>query len=249
MTTTEARPTDAATAERPWSRAMVVLAAALVLWALAFNLLAGFIPPVAVLGLLFLASIFVVRRWPRKAGPIFLLVVTVANFLGGAPFMAEALPHPESPVDFLMSAVIPVTISAGIVVAVIGALRRRSWPGARRAVAFGVPAVIVALVAVSVAAATSLEDDVAAAQDAQLVAEEIEFAPDAFLADAGTVGVFIDNQDPIRHNFSIEELGVDLEIPASTDRRVEFQADPGTYRFFCKITGHEDMEGELVVGG
>ncbi len=237
-----------ADARRPWTRLLAVLAAGMAVWAAVLNVLAGLVPPVLVFGVLFVAGIFVVRRWPVKAGPIFLMVITVGTAAGGAPFAIEAAPHPESPADFLLSTVVPYAVGIGILVAGVGALRE--WrAGPRRAVAWVVPGVVAGLAVLSIGAASSLEDDAVATGDLTLVTEDAEFAPDALVAGAGTVAVFVDNADPIRHTFTIEELGVDLEVPASTARRVEFQAQPGTYEYFCSITGHEAMRGEIVVTG
>ena len=132
------------------------------------------------------------------------------------------------------------------VVAAVGALRR--WSARpRRAIGYGTLGMVVALSAVSVVAALSLEDDLAADGDLRFVAEDVEFAPDTLATDRGTLGVFIDNDDPIRHTFVIEELDVKVELPAGTARRVEFDAPPGTYRFICDVPGHEDMAGVLTV--
>ena len=62
-------------------------------------------------------------------------------------------------------------------------------------------------------------------------------------------GVWIDNKDGIRHTFTIEELDVDLEIPALKAKRVEFDAVAGTYTYICTVPGHENMTGTLVVEG
>jgi hypothetical protein len=66
-------------------------------------------------------------------------------------------------------------------------------------------------------------------------------------ADSTEVAVFVDNDDSIRHTFSIDTLEVNLEVPGGKATRVEFIAEPGTYEFYCAVPGHEDMRGELVV--
>lgn len=246
-TDTEVVRTEVPKVDRSWLRLMMLLSGGMVAWAAFITaIVAELIPPIVIFAVLYVIGIYLARRFPRRAGAIFLLVVSVAVTAMGGPFALEALPHPESALDFILS-VIQLAAPLAIIVAGVGHLRR--WqPRARQVLAYGTAGVVVVLAAVSLAAAASLEDDVAAAQDIRVVAEEVEFAPDAFLADAGTVAVFVDNLDPTRHTFTIEELGVDLELPASTARRVEFEAVPGTYEFFCKVSGHEDMTGELIVG-
>ncbi|MEX2621268.1 MAG: hypothetical protein WD250_13725 [Egibacteraceae bacterium] len=38
-----------------------------------------------------------------------------------------------------------------------------------------------------------------------------------------------------------------VELPANTDVRTPADLEPGTYRYYCDIVGHEAMEGTLVV--
>jgi len=60
------------------------------------------------------------------------------------------------------------------------------------------------------------------------------------------VAVFVDNQDTTLHTFTVEEFGVDLEIPAGESARITFDAEPGTYEFFCR-PHQPDMSGTLEV--
>jgi plastocyanin len=79
------------------------------------------------------------------------------------------------------------------------------------------------------------------------VAESVEFEPASVTASAGEVSVHIDNRDPVRHTFAIDELGVETEIPAGKGRRVTFDAGAGEYEFHCTVPGHEDMKGTITV--
>ena len=72
--------------------------------------------------------------------------------------------------------------------------------------------------------------------------------PDSLTASARAVGVFVENQDPFRHTFTIAGRGVDVEIPAGTDRRIQLDPAPGTYQFHCTVPGHESMTGTITVG-
>ena len=53
----------------------------------------------------------------------------------------------------------------------------------------------------------------------------------------------------IRHTFTIEELGVDLEVPAHKAGRIDIDAAPGIYQFVCSVPGHEAMTGTLIIEG
>ncbi len=69
-----------------------------------------------------------------------------------------------------------------------------------------------------------------------------------FFADAETGGLFVRNLDPYRHTVVIDGQVDTVEIPASSDVRSPIELESGTYRFYCDVTGHEDMAGTLVVG-
>lgn len=88
----------------------------------------------------------------------------------------------------------------------------------------------------------------AAAADARVVSEGVAFDTSALQVEAGEVTVELTNRDLFWHTFTIDELGVDLAVPVNGDRQVTFDAPPGTYRFYCRIPGHETrMAGALTV--
>jgi len=163
-----------------------------------------------------------------------------------SPTILEDIVHPESAFGF-NTTIVPTLASLlmiGVGVAAWTGLGNRSatrsWVTA--AVLFTVGLVV------SVVAALGLEDDETQAGDVSLVAESAEWSTESLSATGGTVAVFVRNEDPVRHTFSIDELDIEVELPAGTDRRVEFSAPAGTYTFFCAVTGHDSMTGTLVVG-
>ena len=231
-----------------WRRLLTALAVVMPLWAVALTIVAGeIIPPVLIFAVLFVGAAVLLRRLPNRAGPITFLVVSVLLIALNAPFILGDLSHPESALGFILTVIPTITGLLGIV-ASIGALR--AWPSPKATLAWRVAAGLFAvLVVVGVVAALGLEDDTAVAGDLHIAAEEIEFAPNDLTAPVGTVGFFIDNDDPIRHTFSIEDEGIEIELPAGTARRVEVDLAAGTYTFVCTVPGHEDMEGTLTVSG
>lgn len=114
-------------------------------------------------------------------------------------------------------------------------------------VAYVAIAAIVIAVVVSGIATLSLENDTAAAGDLRIVTEDAEFTPTS-VSGSGAVGIFIENEDPIRHTFTIEALDLEVDVPGGTDRRVDITASPGTYEFVCKVPGYENMKGTLTIG-
>ena len=196
--------------------------------------------------ILFVAG-YVGRRFPRRAGPITVLVVSVLLLLLNLPSLIEDLAHPESAFTFIVFGVIPLTLIAAGIIASVAVLTSRS-DGAAFVVAYGAVIIIAISAVVGIVAAVGLEDDTAVAGDIELVAEDVEFTPDALSASGESVGVFVDNRDPIRHTFAIEDLDIEVELPANTARRVIIVAPAGTYDYMCTVPGHERMKGTLTIG-
>ncbi len=163
------------------------------------------------------------------------------------PFIIDDLTHPESFLNFAVFGVTALVFALVGIVAGIAVLMSRADTTAPR-FAYSAIGVIVLAVVVSGIATLSFESDDAAAGDIEIVAEEAEFSPTS-ISGSGTVGVFVDNKDPIRHTFTIEALDIDLNLPGGTSRRVDITAEPGTYEFLCEVPGHDDMKGTLTIGG
>ena len=64
--------------------------------------------------------------------------------------------------------------------------------------------------------------------------------------------IIVKNSDASVHTFTVDELSVNVENPASRTSLVGFKADrAGTFKFYCSIPGHREggMEGVIVVAG
>jgi plastocyanin len=225
----------------------------LLFWALAgvagaFALLmAGFRffdPFLAVFVVVFAIAAFLVRRGGR--GPvIFALVIAIVFFAMNVPFLVPTLMQPSSIPDFV-PAVLVLIFDVIAIVAAINILRRRgTGAGPRTAARIGGALFVIAVV-VSVVATVTFNDAVAQAGDIRLVTQDTAFQDGSLEAESGTVGVFVENKDQTLHTFTIDELDVDLQIPAGSSVRVEFAGEPGEYRFYC--VPHQDvMEGTLTI--
>jgi uncharacterized cupredoxin-like copper-binding protein len=204
------------------------------------------IPPLV--GIAVLLGIGLVLIGSRsRAGAAMLGIVSAVHLLTSAPFILDALVHPESFWDFWLGwATIIVAVVA--LVAAIPVWRESDHGSAQARLVPRVAAgLVVALAVVGAVATISYDSATLASGDVELAAENVEFSPAELSAEAGEVSVFVDNNDGIRHTFSIDDLGVDLEVPAGKAARVEFTAEPGTYEFYCAVPGHEGMTGELTV--
>ena len=206
---------------------------------------AAVIPPVLIFALIYLGLAAAVWRFVEKSrvalgGAVLALVGILANI----PFLVEDLAHLESWGSFVPSA---VSVVAALSSAGAGFISLRT--GLARAVrpyAYASVALAVALVLVSVVTSLAAENESATTGDVQLSAEDAEY-PETLEASAGVVGFHIDNRDRIRHTFVIEEIDAKLELPAQKSRRIEVELNPGEYRFFCDVPGHEGMAGFLTV--
>lgn len=204
----------------------------------------GFEPFLAIFGAILLITAYVGRRFPRRAGPITVLVVLALLLLMNLPALVDDLSHPESFLNFAVFGVLLIVLDLTGLIASVASLMNRSGDGA--AVVYVAGAVIVVGAIVSGIATASFESDTAQAGDLVVVAEEVEFSP-ATLSGSGTIGVFIENKDPVRHTFTIEDLDVDVNLPGGADQRVDITGAPGTYEFVCEVPGHESMKGTITI--
>ena len=195
----------------------------------------------------FVVGLVLVRFLPRVAA-VFLGVVAAATLAFSAPYIAEALSHPESATDFVPQIffTLSMTIAA---VAAIPAYREVSHgemtSRTPRRIALAAGMVTVVASAMSIAAATGVESMAAQPGDETVVTRNFAFAPAKLTAEAGTISVHLTNEDSTRHTFTIDGL-TDLSVPPNSTQRVTFEAAPGTYRFYC--SPHvPDMDGVLVV--
>jgi uncharacterized cupredoxin-like copper-binding protein/mono/diheme cytochrome c family protein len=105
------------------------------------------------------------------------------------------------------------------------------------------------------------EDEVEAAQEAageapaelteQVVTSfDIYFEPEEVAIPANTDVTFnLPNDGAALHNFSIDELGIDVDIAPGETAQTVINAEPGTYEYYCNVPGHREagMIGTLAV--
>ena len=189
---------------------------------------------------------FFARR-PGKGGVILGLVIAVLLIAMNGPFFVfPAFAQPASTGDFISAAIFLVLCVLAIIAA-IAILRRgdRATPAARTSVRVGVSVVLLAIV-VAVIGRVTYESDDPEQGDIRLVTENIEFATEQIESDGGTVAVFVENRDQTLHTFTIDDLDVNLQVPANGNERIAFEAPAGEYEFYC--VPHESvMKGTLTV--
>jgi plastocyanin len=79
---------------------------------------------------------------------------------------------------------------------------------------------------------------------------DIYFEPDELSIPADTdVTVRLPNEGVSLHNFSIDELGISVDIAPGATEETVINAPAGEYEFYCNVPGHKEagMEGTLTV--
>jgi uncharacterized cupredoxin-like copper-binding protein len=90
----------------------------------------------------------------------------------------------------------------------------------------------------------------AAAQTVDIVANDIFFEPKEVTIPANTdVTVMLPNDGAAPHNFSIDELGIDIDLPPGETQKTVINAPAGKYQYYCNVPGHKEagMVGTLIV--
>jgi uncharacterized cupredoxin-like copper-binding protein len=90
----------------------------------------------------------------------------------------------------------------------------------------------------------------AAAMTLEVVAHDIFFEPKELTIPANTdVTVNVPNEGAAPHNFSIDALGIDVDIAPGATEQVVINAPAGEYEFYCNVPGHKEagMVGTLTV--
>jgi plastocyanin len=79
---------------------------------------------------------------------------------------------------------------------------------------------------------------------------DIAFQPTELTIPANTdVTITLNNTGATAHNFSIDELGISVDVDPGQTGTTTINADAGTYTFYCNVPGHREagMEGTLTV--
>lgn len=221
----------------------VVLAAALA----AIVLINGvIIPPLIAFSVLCAGMAGALVRWSRRRWLTGLAAALSGLILiSSVPFFVEDLAHPETFSTFFPAGIASVAALVGVAAGIAGAAKRA--PVMPRLVSIAAATVVAILFGISLAATLNLEGDARAEGDLIIVGEGYEFRPGTVTVPSGRVGIYIENEDLVRHTFVIEGRNVKQELPGSTSRRLEIDLPAGEYRFYCDVPGHEKMDGTLTV--
>ncbi len=232
---------------RTWLQVTRVAALVVLAWSIVLQVLAGqLIPPVAIIGVVFgVLAAFLVGERPRLG--LTAAVLALLSLAGNLPMTIDELSHPSSAPAFLLTMVVT---TAAVVLMVAGLAAFRGWStDSVRALYYGWGGVAAVGVVVALSAASGVDSAQPAADDVQVTARGVEFDTSEIVVPAGETGFWLDNQDSIRHTFTIEELGYEIDAPSTSAQRAVFDLEPGEYQVICAVPGHENMTIDLVVEG
>ncbi len=237
---------DTPAAKGTWRRLLGMVVGLTILTMIVVTVFAGFIPPFVVFFVLFVVGWWLLGRG-GKAGPIVLIIGFVAFVVLSAPFIIPSLTVPAAAGDFITGWASIVLGIVGLIAAIAALRGGDATPSAApRTTGRVLAAILILSVVVGVVARVTYDEPARAAEDISLTAADFEFSSESLEADGGEVSVYVTNEDQTIHTFTIDDLDVDLVIPGGTSARVTFDAEPGTYEFYC-VPHEEDMEGELTV--
>jgi hypothetical protein len=180
------------------------------------------------------------------------------SLLGGSGDLA----HPQSFADFVPAFLRLVGFAAAVAGAWIGrrARRTRTLHRATRRERLGLRIATVAVIGVAVAsyALTRSARTVLRTPEGALVVwtDGDEFDPDELHLSSGRVQILVRNTDSYAHSFTIDDLTIDEYVPPESDKLLTLDVDvPSTLAdeaarglvLSCVVTGHESMEGTVVI--
>ena len=209
------------------------------------NIVADVIPPLVVFAILMLIGLLWLRRG-TKAPAMLLMITHALHIILGLPFIAPTLAVPASAGDFIVNVALLLAGLTGFAAAIRVLIRRPGSTAAPKKLGRAAVALFAVAAIFSVVSMLRYEDASVEQGDIRLTTENLAFSETVLETQGGQVSLHLNNLDDTVHTFTIDELGVNLGVPASGSGRTTFEAEPGTYEFYC-APHREDMKGTLYV--
>ncbi len=158
----------------------------------------------------------------------------------------------HEPLLFILEPLALADISLAGIAAAGGSILTRGQADAGKTAApvVGLAAVAVFIVTFAAAAAIGWGKGQTRGPDDLVVSmHNVAYSTTALKAKSSQVTVYVNNEDLFWHTFTIDQLGVDLQVPVGSHRRVTFTGPAGTYTFYCRIPGHTTagMKGTITI--
>lgn len=228
-----------------WVRVSRYAALTVVVWSIVLQLLAGeLIPAVAAIGIVFAAFVPFLKGERRKLAAAVGGLASIA-LLGNLPGTIDELAHPDSAPAFILTLLVSLAAVTAIVSGV--AALRHSSEEAIRGTVITMSGLFAAGVIVAFVAAAGVDSALPIDGDVEVVASGVEFDESELVVSAGATGFWVDNRDGIRHTFTIDGTDLEIDVPALSAQRAEFDLESGRYTVICAVPGHENMKIDLTV--
>ena len=248
--------TNIASQQLSYARFTVVGLLVMALGSLLATVPEPFIGPIAAaLSLVVAGVVWRFGRWTLLLAALY----GVPPLVISSALLIFALIYPDS---FLQFVPLVLVLGIGSLVSLVAGIKafasyRRGDPAPRSTqTARWLPrAIVVAVVALTVASAVlALTGRSTVAAGAAIGATEVslrfpDIEPAGLEVDVGqTVRLVVRNDDWALHTFTMDGLDVDYPMRPRSSRLVEFTpTQTGEYRYFCRVLGHDRMEGTLLV--
>jgi hypothetical protein len=185
-----------------------------------------------------------------------LLSVVLAVLFG--PYVLFVATHPEWFLDFVTA----ILLTTGIALILIGSafLLRESARGRPVHVPAGMGKKAILAFSAALAMAVLLSATVTLSKRTEVEASEgpftavVDLKSDSFylrrlprILPGQQVRLLVRNSEILAHTFTIETLGIDLRLGPGSEGIVEFSAGVGNYPIACKVPGHTDGDGAIVI--
>lgn len=192
-------------------------------------------------------ALLALRSGPAGAIMIGILAANTAAWM--APATASNLMNREQLADVMIPASLTAISLTGAAAAVISVVKRRTPDADGRAVRIVAQVAIAVLVLAAGAGLVRQGEGPIKAGDPVVIMRSASFEPATLTLDAEGATLGITNRDLFWHTFTIDELDVNVGLPTRAERRLSFDATPGSYTFYCAVPGHRQlgMEGTLIV--
>ena len=185
----------------------------------------------------FVAAFLVLRfgMWSKVVGILAGVLLAMALF-----WTAFGLAQPGSFFDFipgvlvLPGALMAIAASIAAIIATRrGRVSARPEGGERTGIRIALGVVAVAVIGSGALTLMSRTTADARGTQATALLEDFKFDKGEYQVSGGTT-IFVSNEDPFFHTFTIDELEIDEGFGAGSSKRIEIPGRPGTYVVYCR---------------
>lgn len=174
--------------------------------------------------------------WTRFVAILATLLTAMVMF-----WTAFGLAQPASFFDFVPGILLTlgtlIAIGASIAALIAGKRGRMTTApegGERLGITIALGLVVVAAVVSGALNLTTRSSADAGEAETTVTLKGFQYGEPGYVVPGGTK-VFVSNDDPFVHTFTVEELGIDESLLGAGSKLIDIPAEPGTYVLYCRI--------------